>query len=262
MAAPAAIINYGSRFTCEQNNVRRSIFGLDSGTQRWVTDDAADLLPGTRAPSPYDALIILENHQEQEGDDIIHNLSLAGLVSGTSKHEQGYPKTTETISELDDAQDSLVATSDDLVAVGDALGGHSDMICVSIGREPLLKIGSSVTHFRLTPVYRGLMATGKPYKRSITVNAQSVSPQNPTAVDLPGGWPSTPRKSVIDFPKIVVRDIVVSTSAPPTVTRREPWLSCSEPWVTVSPAAGAICARRNSARTRATSSFGLNGLAR
>jgi len=211
-SAPQPYYTYGSRFVCEENKVKRTLYGLDTGRQRWVTNNQFSFVTG----GLLNGLVVLYCDSAQQGDDWVHDLDLAGLINGADKREQGYPDFGRKLEGFDEARDSWIVWSARRTKFnpGDVMSGYSQMVCVDVAETPII-VSPGRTFYKLTPTFLGIRDS-KPYSRSITVNGQPISPSGPITVDFPGGW-EDPRKSQVDFPKIVVRDTIVSFgSGPPT----------------------------------------------
>lgn len=183
--------------------------GLDEVTQRWITTDP-DLFDTGDAMPGYANVKIDQIARSRDAGDYILTLTGVGLAeSKGTRAEKGFPKITNNLEALDEAVHSVISGSTNAIQIGDTLSGYSNMYCVSTTRE---QIHSG--YYRINARYMGLIGT-KPYKRTISVNGQTMDLESVYVNGLPGGW-ATPSKGQISLPKVVVSDFTVINGNPPT----------------------------------------------
>lgn len=210
MSAPTAILQFGATSGILANNVKRNLKGLDSGTQQWYSPAYDTFTAGDALDAPFDNLYIKGVSSDQDGNEWVHNLDCIGLLSGADKREDGYPQIEDNLEGWDAIADSWVTTDPDLIAKGSAFGSL-DMYCISRQVSTLLDVATPI--YRVQARYKGFIDE-KPYKRVITCNEQISSPKDLTNL-LTGGYPYPWPNNQIAFPKVVVRDTLITTVPPP-----------------------------------------------
>lgn len=206
---PDPIILHGNASEMTGEDVTLRYDGLDEVTQRWITTDPNLFDPGDAMPG-YANVKIDQIARSRDAGDYILTLTGVGLVeSKGTRAEKGFPKITNNLEALDEAIHSVISTSTNAIEIGDALSGYSNMYCVSTTWEQI-----HTGFYRINARYVGLIGT-KPYKRTISVNGQTMDFENVSVIGLPGGW-VTPAKGQISLPKVVVSDFTVINGDPPT----------------------------------------------
>lgn len=213
MPAPSAILRFGATSGLLENKLKRSLYGVDTGTQRWWS--TSDSLFSEGDPHPdYPALLIDEMAMTQDGDEWEYDLSCIGLIDG-DKREKGMPDFADNEDGVfDEGTDAWITDDPYKITKGDPHPEHGNMYAVNVRSQPIVKSGG-VNIYKVTGQYRGIN-TPHAYKRSISVNEQLQSPSVPIVMTgLAGGW-SDAANGTLNLAKVVVRDTIVGTVPPPT----------------------------------------------
>lgn len=211
MSASAKKYLYGENTLLLDERKSISSDGLDKVSQEWVSD-RENLFKLKAKMRGYSNIYIDRIECSDDAGDFRYSVSGSGIINGSLKRESGYPKLEYNLEGFDSAQDSFISSRRNEVSVGDSLDDHPNMVCISVGVEPINERCSS-----FSPRYVGVLNGNgdKPYKRTISVNEQIVKPKNPIVVNLPGGWLQSANGS-ISMPTIVVTDYQVIIGGPDT----------------------------------------------
>jgi hypothetical protein len=213
MPSPTAILRFGATQGLLENKLKRSLYGVDTGSQKWFS--TSDTLFTEGDPHPDHPNILVEELMlTQDGDEWEYDLTCVGLL-GDDKREKGMPDFSDNEDgSFDEGTDAWITTEPTKISKGDAHPDHGTMYAVNVRVAPIVE-SPSVKIYKVTGQYRGIN-TAHAYKRSITVNEQIVNPSVPIYVNLPGGWTTPTQDAQMSMPKVVVRDTIVGLIAPPT----------------------------------------------
>lgn len=207
MPTPAAAILHGDFSTplLLERDITRRLNGLDGGTLRYLADSETAFTTG----QVIGGLEVEDCRRQQDGTLYEFSLSMYG-VDGVKPERQlrGFPDVAKNMMDWDTVEDAYITTNSNKFLEGQSGSYGGVTVCVSALPRRL-----HGNYYEVRGRFVGLISN-KPRQRTMTANGQTIS-GDLMVVNLPGGW-TTPRKSVAQLPKLVVRDRYLTTSPPPT----------------------------------------------
>lgn len=185
--------------------------GLDTGTLHFLARDRHAFITGVMVPvEAYAGLKIMNLRRVNDGSAYEFWLDVKG-VNGpkAARRLEGFPEVTHSFTDWDHVEDAWITNNPNQIVEGQIGTFGGSTVCGTARSKPLTSPG----WYEVRGSFSGIIRP-KPMQRSISVNGQTISGDRIT-VNLPGGW-TTPRKGVVQLPKIVVRDRYHSLSPPPT----------------------------------------------
>lgn len=221
---PTAAILHGdfSQPLLLERDITRRLNGLDAGTLRYLASTENAFAPGQLIGG----LEIEDCQRTQDGGLYEFALQLVG-VDGVkpARRLRGFPEKQYVLNDWDQIEDAWITTDEHMFQQGQLGSFGGTTVCVAALPRPLY--GS---YFEVRGRFVGILSP-KGRQRTMSVNGQTIS-GDLMVVNLPGGW-NTPRKSVAQLPKLVVRDRYFSTSPPPTTLLPGPATPPNAPQVKV-----------------------------
>lgn len=206
----ALIIKHGSFATplLLEKRITRKANGLDTGTLSYLSGGIVDAFTTGSVITDAPGLRIEDVDREQDGGDYLYTLSVLGIDGSKGERQlPGYPRIQHNLSDWDHAEDAYLTANPLRLQQGGYGSMGGTMICTAAESQRI-----APGWYEVRGQFTGII-TPKPMTRQITVNGNTISGDKIT-VNMPGGW-TTPQKSNVQLPKLVVRDRYYGSTPPP-----------------------------------------------